>query len=65
MGNAAKKKKAAEDKKELEAINGQSGNGDAGNGESAQKPGKPGDPDILRGMRKPRGTVSSDANEFL
>ena len=65
MGKAAKKKKAAEDKKELDAINGQSGDGEAGNSESAQKPGKAGDPDILKGMKKPKGTAANDANEFF
>lgn len=65
MGQAAKAKKAAEDKKELEAIEGQSadGNGD-GEGAGAQSK-KNGDPDILKGMKKPRGTVSKDADEFL
>ena len=65
MGKAAKAKKAAEDKKELEAIQGQSGNGEAGDGDAAQKPGKAGDPDILKGMKKPRGTAAGDADEFL
>ena len=70
MGKAAKAKKAAVDKKELGAIegqsnNGQSGNGEASNGDAAQKPGKTGDPDILNGMKKPKGTVSKDADEFL
>lgn len=66
MGQAAKAKKAAEDKKELDAINGASNAGAAGEGgENAQKPKKNGDPDILNGMRKPKGTVSSDAGEFL
>ena len=65
MGEAEKAKKAAKDKKELEAIEGQSGNGEAANGDAAQKPGKAGDPDILNKMRKPRGTVSRDADEFL
>lgn len=65
MGQAAKAKKAAEDKKELEAIEGQSadGNGD-GEGAGAQSK-KNGNPDILKGMKKPRGTVSKDADEFL
>ena len=65
VAKAEKAKKAARDKKELEAIEGQSGNGQSGNGEAAQPPKKTGDPDILNGMRKPRGTVSNDANEFL
>ena len=67
MGKAAKAKKAAEDKKELDAINGQSGNGEAGGGEGAdaQKQKKNGDPDILRGMKKPKSAVSKDADEFL
>ena len=66
MGQAAKKKKAAEDKKELEAIEGQqSGSGEAGDGEAAQKQKKNGDPDILNGMKKPKGTVSKDADEFM
>ncbi len=62
MGKAAKAKKAAEDKKELDAINGTSGEG----GEAVQKQTpKNGDPDILKGMKKPEGTVSKDADEFL
>ena len=66
MGQAAKAKKAAEDKKELDAINGASNAGAAGEGgEDAQKPKKNGDPDILKGMQKPKGTVSRDADEFL
>lgn len=67
MGKAAKAKKAAEDKKELEAIEGQSANGEAGNGEAAaaQPPKKSGDPDILKGMKKPKGAVAKDADEFL
>ena len=66
MGKAAKKKKAAEDKKELEAIEGQSsGNGEGGNGEAAQQQKKNGDPDILKGMKKPKSAVSKDADEFL
>ena len=66
MGQAAKKKKAAEDKKELEAIEGKTSDGGAGDGDAAaQKQKKNGDPDILKGMKKPRGTVSKDADEFL
>ena len=65
MGKAAKEKKAAEDKKELQAIEGQPANGEAGNGGAAQKPGKAGDPDILNGMRKPTGKPTKDADEFL
>ncbi len=65
MGKFAKTKRDAENKKELEAIEGQSGNGQSGNGEAAQPPKKTGDPDILNGMRKPRGTPSKDADEFL
>ena len=66
MGKAAKKKKAAEDKKELEAIEGKTSDGGAGDGDAAaQKQKKNGDPDILKGMKKPRGTVSKDADEFM
>lgn len=66
IGQAAKAKKAAEDKKELDAINGASKDGAAGEGaEAAQKQKKNGDPDILNGMKKPKGTVSKDADEFL
>ena len=65
MGKAAKAKKAAEDKKELEAIEGQSGNGEAGDAGAAQAPKKNGDPDILNGMKKPKSSVSKDADEFL
>lgn len=65
MGEAAKKKKGAEDKKELEAIEGKSDNGEAGDGDAAQKQKKNGDPDILNGMKKPKSTVSKDADEFL
>lgn len=63
MGKAAKAKKAAEDKKELEAIEGQSANGEGAGAAPQGK--KNGDPDILQGMKKPRGTVSKDADEFL
>lgn len=63
MGKAAKAKKAAEDKKELEAVEGPSANGE---GATATPQGKQnGDPDILQGMKKPRSTVSKDADEFL
>jgi len=67
MGKAAKAKKAAEDKKELEAIEGKSNDGAASGSEGAeaQKQKKNGDPDILKGMKKPKGTVSKDADEFL
>ena len=65
MGQAAKKKKDAEDKKELEAAGGQTGSDGADNGEAAQKQKKNGDPDILKGMKKPKGSVSKDADEFL
>jgi len=67
MGQAAKAKKAAEDKKELAAIEGKSSDGTAGDGDgaAAQKQKKNGDPDILKGMKKPKGTVSKDADEFL
>ena len=66
MGKSAKAKKAAEDKKELEAIQAQPGNGESGNGEAAaQQQKKNGDPDILNGMKKPKSTVSKDADEFL
>lgn len=65
MGEAAKEKKAAEDKKELDAIKGKSGDGKAGNGEDAQQPKKNGDPDILNNMKKPNSTVTKDADEFL
>ena len=58
-------KKAAEDKKELDAIKGKSGDGKAGNGEDAQQPKKNGDPDILNNMKKPKSTVTKDADEFL
>ena len=65
MGQAAKKKKAAEDKKELEAIEGASADGDGDGDAAAQKQKKNGDPDILKGMKKPSGTVSKDADEFM
>lgn len=65
MGQAAKAKKAAEDKKELEAIEGQSANGEGEGAAAAPQGKKNGDPDILQGMKKPRGTVSKDADEFL
>ena len=65
MGEAAKEKKAAEDKKELDAIKGESGDGKAGNGAEAQSPKKNGDPDILNNMKKPSSTTSKDADEFL
>ncbi len=67
MGKAAKKKKAAEDKKELDAINGQSSDGEGGDGDgsTAEKQKKNGDPDILKGMKKPKGTAANDANEFF
>lgn len=66
MGQAAKAKKAAEDKKELDAINGASKEGAAGQGEKAARGQKQnGDPDILQGMQKPKGTAAKDADEFL
>lgn len=66
MGQAAKAKKAAEDKKELDAINGAAKDGAAGEGsEAAQKQKKNGDPDILKGMKKPSSSVSKDADDFL
>lgn len=67
MGEAEKAKKAARDKKELDEINGASNQGAAAgeDAESASKPKKNGDPDILKGMQKPKGTVSKDADEFL
>ena len=66
MGEAEKAKKAARDKKELDAINEASADGAAAAGEeAAQKQKKNGDPDILKGMKKPKGTVSKDADEFL
>ena len=67
MGKAEKAKKDARDANEINAIknagkngaaNGASGNG--GNGASGSK-----DPDILKGMKKPKSTVASDANDFL
>ena len=65
MGKAAKEKKAAEDKKELDAIKG-TGSGEAsGNGAAQEQQKKNGDPDILNGMKKPKSTVSKDADEFL
>lgn len=63
MGKAAKAKKAAEDKKELDAINETAAEG--GEAAQTQKQKKNGDPDILKGMKKPAGTVSKDADEFL
>lgn len=67
MAEAAKAKKAAEDKKELEAIEGKAAEGaaaaEAAAEEAMQK--KNGDPDILKGMKKPKGTVSKDADEFM
>jgi len=67
MGKAAKAKKAAEDKKELEAIEGKADGGESSDGTGADTPKqkKNGDPDILKGMKKPKGTVSKDADEFL
>ena len=66
MGEAAKAKKAAEDKKELEAIEGKSAKGAAASKDAAEEQQKKaGDPDILDGMKKPKGTVSKDADEFL
>ena len=66
MGEAEKAKKAARDKKELEAINGASNEGAAdADAEGGSKPKKGGDPDILKDMKKPKGTVSKDADEFL
>lgn len=66
MGEAAKAKKAAEDKKELEAIEGKSAEGAAASKEAAEElQKKAGDPDILDGMKKPKGTVSKDADEFM
>ena len=65
MGKAAKEKKAAEDKKELDAIKG-TGSGEAsGNGAAQEQQKKNSDPDILNGMKKPKSTVSKDADEFL
>lgn len=62
MGEAAKAKKAAEDKKELEAVEA----APSASAEDAQAPApKSTDIDILNGMQKPRGTVSKDADEFL
>lgn len=63
MGKAAKAKKAAEDKKELDAINEAAAKG--GEAAQTQNQKKNGDPDILKGMNKPAGTVSKDADEFL
>lgn len=63
MGKAAKAKKAAEDKKELDAINETAAKG--GEAAQTQNQKKNGDPDILKGMNKPAGTVSKDADEFL
>lgn len=63
MGSAAKAKKAAEDKKELDAINETAAEG--GEAAQTQNQKKNGDPDILKGMKKPAGTVSKDADEFL
>ena len=67
MGNAAKKERDAENKKKLDEINGKTGNdgGAAGEGTGAQQPKKPGDPDILKDAKKPTGTISQDADEFL
>ena len=65
MGKAAKKKKAAEDKKELEAINGASAEGKDDGEAAPQPPNKNGDPDILKDMKKPSSNVSKDADEFL
>lgn len=67
MGQAAKNKKNAEDKKELDAINGASNGGADGSegSEAVQKQKKNGDLDILKGMKKPSSSVSKDADEFL
>lgn len=66
MGEAAKKKKAAEDKKELDAIKGEPGSDKPVAEDGTQdQPKKNSDPDILNGMKKPKSTVSKDADEFL
>ena len=65
MGKAAKKKKAAEDKKELEAIQGSASESTANDEAAPQPPKKNGDPDILEGMKKPSSAVSTDADEFM
>ena len=70
MGKAAKAKKAAEDANEVAAVKaaGQKAQ-NAANGAAAANAAADGgsgkDPDILKGMKKPKSTVASDANEFL
>ena len=66
MGKAAKKKKAAEDQKELDEIKGKKADKgaeaaaekDADNGNGRRK-------DILKNAKAPKSTVASDADEFL
>ena len=66
MGEAEKAKKAARDKKEIEAIEGKkSDSGDVKADQGAAGPKKNNDPDILNGMKKPSSKVSKDADEFL
>ena len=66
MGEAEKAKKAARDKKEIEAIEGKkSDSGDGKADQGAAGPKKNGDPDILNGMKKPSSKASKDADEFL
>lgn len=66
MGKAAKAKKAAEDANEINAIKAkgqQQGAGSAAGSNGGNGGGK--DVDILNGMKKPKSSVASDANDFL
>jgi hypothetical protein len=59
MGEAEKAKKKARDKKELDAINGDNTNTDEPKVKGAK------DPDILKGMKKPKSAAASDAGDFF
>ena len=63
MGEAEKAKKKARDKKELDAINGENTNPGEGSAVVAPKGAK--DPDILKGMKKPKSAAASDAGDFF
>jgi len=67
MGKAEKAKKAARDANEINKIKTE-GQNQQGGGEAASNGGNAGsskDPDILKGMQKPKSSVASDANDFL
>ena len=65
MGKAAKQKKAAEDKKELDAINNKKSTDSDNKAVEEEKSGKSGRVDVLKGAKKPKSTVATDADEFL